>query len=76
MTNQIQKKIVRKKSNINPVAAVVTGLVIGAGAAVAGAIVLNDKNNRQKITTAVTDINDRVQGTMDKAEKKVKKILV
>lgn len=42
----------------------------------AGAIVLNDKNNRQKIATAATDVNDSVQKTMDKAEKKVKKILV
>jgi len=76
MTNQIQKKQVHKKSNINPVAAAVTGLIVGAGAAVAGAIVLNDKNNRQKITTAVVDANNHVQETMDKAEKKVKKILV
>jgi len=76
MTNQEQKKQIKKKSGINPVAAAVTGLIVGAGATIAGAIALNDKNNRKKITTAVTDTNDRVQKTMDKAEKKVKKILV
>ena len=75
MTNQVQKKQVNKNSGINPVAAAVTGLIVGAGAAVAGAIVLNDKNNREKITTAVTDVNNHVQETMDKAEKKVKKVL-
>ncbi len=76
MTNQIQKKEVDKKSGINPVAAAVTGLIVGAGAVVAGAIVLNDKNNREKIAIAVTDVNNNVKKTMDKAEKKVKKILV
>lgn len=76
MTNQIQKKEVDKKSGINPVAAAVTGLIVGAGAVVAGAIVLNDKNNREKISTAVTDVNNNVKKKMDKAEKKVKKILV
>jgi len=76
MTKQIQKKKINKKSGVNPVAAAFTGLIIGAGAAVAGAIVLNDKNNREKIATAVTDVNNNVKKTMDKAEKKVKKILV
>lgn len=75
MTTQIQKKQDKKKSNVKSVVTAVTGVIVGASAAVAGAIVLNNKNNRDKITTAVTKANDHTKKTMDKAEKKVKKIL-
>lgn len=66
MTNQTQKK---------QIAAAVTGVIVGAGAVVAGAIALNDKKNRDKIATAVTNVNDQAQEKMDKAENKVKKVL-
>lgn len=75
MTTQIQKKQDKKKSNVKSVVTAVTGVIVGASAAVAGAIVLKNKKNRDKITTAVTKANDHTKKTMDKAEKKVKKIL-
>jgi hypothetical protein len=42
MTNQNQ-------GGINPVAAAVAGAVVGAGVGIAGAVVLGDKKNREKI---------------------------
>ena len=38
-----------KEKNINPVAAIATGVVIGAGVAAAGAALLQDKKNREKV---------------------------
>lgn len=75
MTTQIQKKQDKKKSNVKSVVTAVSGVIVGASAAVAGAIVLKNKKNRDKITTAVTKANDHTKKTMDKAENKVKKIL-
>ncbi|KKP28563.1 MAG: hypothetical protein UR15_C0025G0012 [Parcubacteria group bacterium GW2011_GWA2_31_28] len=55
MLNNIHKE--RKKS-INPIAAGVTGAVIGAGAAVAGAVILKDKKNRENIKKVLNKVKD------------------
>ena len=75
MITQIEKKENTKKSNTKAIVTAVTGVIVGAGAAVAGAIVLNKKKNRDKITTAVSTANNHTKEKMDKVEKKVKKIL-
>ena len=38
-----------KKKEFNPVVAAVAGVVVGAGVAVAGAVALSDKKNREKV---------------------------
>ena len=75
MTNQILKKGQGTNGINSVIAAAVTGVIIGAGAAVAGAVALNDQKNRDKISTAVTNANDHAQEKMNEAEKNVKKVL-
>lgn len=61
MTNQIQKKQTLEKGGINPIAAAVAGMVIGAGAAVAGAVVLSDEKNRKNIKKAMTNVKNKAE---------------
>ncbi len=67
MTNQ-------NKGGINPVAAAVAGAVVGAGVAVAGAAVLSNKKNREKIGKALNNVRnqavDYVEGMKKQAEDK------
>jgi len=78
-----QKIPVEKKKGINPVAAAVTGAVVGAGLVVAGAAALSDKKNRDKAkqvlgnvkdkaTTYMKDMKKEARDKKDKAEKKLK----
>jgi uncharacterized membrane-anchored protein YhcB (DUF1043 family) len=60
-----------KKSGINPVAAAVTGAVIGAGAVVAGAIAMKDKNNQEKVEKVVNDTKEK----FDQFRGKVKEVV-
>lgn len=76
MTDKVLKKSETQKMNINPIAAAVAGVVVGAGVAVAGVVAFNDKNNRDKVSSAVTKANDLTQKKMDQAEVKVKKALI
>lgn len=74
MTGKVQKKE-EVRGGVNPVMAAVTGLVVGAGAAVAGAIAFNDKKNRDKVAKVLSDTNDKAQEKMDEAEDKMKEVL-
>lgn len=59
-----------KQTNSNSLAAVATGIVIGAGVAAAGAVILNDKKNREKVKNAVKDVKKQVSGYIEDAQKK------
>lgn len=69
MTNSNQNK----KGGVNPVFAAVTGAVVGAGAAVAGAFVLKDKKNRDKVKKVLTNVKDQAVGYMEKVGEEAKK---
>jgi hypothetical protein len=58
-----------KEKNINPVAAIATGVVIGAGAALAGAAVLSDKKNQEKIKKVIKDVKKQVIGYAEDTQK-------
>jgi uncharacterized membrane protein YgaE (UPF0421/DUF939 family) len=75
MTNQNQKKQDKRKGSVNSVVAGVTGAVIGAGIAVAGAaVVLNDKKNREKVKKVLTNVKkqaiDYMEGVQKQAQDK------
>lgn len=72
MTNPNQKKQDEKKGGINPVTVAITGAVIGAGVAVAGAVILKDKKNREKVKQAFTNVKDQAVGYMEDMQKEVK----
>jgi uncharacterized protein HemX len=67
MTFKIQQK--QKKSN--PLAAVAAGVVIGAGAAVAGAAILKDKNKREKIKKVANQMKVHVDNLQKVAKDKL-----
>lgn len=76
MTNQTKAK--KTNGELNPVVAAVAGAVIGAGVAVAGAVVLGDEERREKIKNAMTDAKDQAVGYMqdmhDLAEEKKREV--
>lgn len=62
---------------VNPVVAAVAGAVVGAGIAVAG-VVLSDEKNREKVIKAATTVKDNVTNYVEKTQKQIeaeKKIL-
>jgi hypothetical protein len=61
-----------KKRGISPVAAAVTGAVVGAGLAVAGAMVLKDEKNRKKAKKVLSDVKDQAAGYAEEIQKKMK----
>lgn len=63
-----------QKSGINPVAAAVTGALIGAGAIVAGAIVMNDKSNQRKVKKVVSDAKEKIKGYKDEIKDKSQEV--
>ena len=70
MTNQNQKKQDKRKGSVNSVVAGVTGAVIGAGIAVAGAaVVLNDKKNREKVKKVLTNVKKQAISYMEGVQK-------
>jgi hypothetical protein len=65
------------KVGLNPVVVAVAGAVVGAGIAVAG-VVLSDEKNREKVVKAATTIKDDVTQFVEKTQKQIdteKKIL-
>lgn len=58
-----------KEKNINPVAAVATGIVIGAGAAIAGAAILRDKKNQTKVKKVLKEVKSQVAGYVEDSQK-------
>ncbi len=66
MTNQNHKKK-EEMGGVNSVVAAVTGVVVGAGVAVAG-VVLNDEKNRDKIKEVLTNVKDQAVGYMENVQ--------
>lgn len=58
-----------KKGGINPVVAAVTGVVIGATAAIAGAVVLSDEKNRKKVAHSFDNVKSQAMGMGKDAKK-------
>ena len=72
MTNQINKKQIVKKSGFNPMTVAVTGAIVGAGVAIAGAIALNDETNRKKVKQVLTDARGQAVDYVKKIQKEIK----
>lgn len=58
-----------KKGGVNPVGAVIAGAVVGVGVAVAGAVALSDKHNRDKVKKALDNVKDQAIGYMEDIKK-------
>lgn len=63
MTNQ------NNQGGINPVAAAVAGAVVGAGVGVAGAVVLGNKKNREKISKVLNNVKDQAVDYVENMQK-------
>ena len=67
----------QKNAGVNPVAVAVAGAVVGAGIAVAG-VLLSDEKNREKIAHVATTVKNDVTEYVEKTQKQIeaeKKIL-
>ena len=56
--------------SVNPLVAAVTGAVVGAGMAVAGAVAMSDKNNQATVKAVVKDIKNKVNDVKNNVEAK------
>jgi hypothetical protein len=56
--------------SVNPLVAAVTGAVVGAGMAVAGAVVMSDKKNQDKVKSVAKDVQNKVDDLKKKVEDK------
>lgn len=65
MKNQNDEK------TINPAAALATGVVIGAGAAIAGAVMLKDKKNQAKMKKAMNNVKNQFSDHIEQLQKTV-----
>lgn len=68
MTYNNQKKQNEGKNGINPVVAAVAGAVVGAGIAVAG-VALADEKNREKVKEVVTKAKNQTIGYVEDMQK-------
>jgi hypothetical protein len=68
LIDQNKKRQDNGKGDVNPVAAAVTGAVFGA-AAVAGAVALKDKKNREKVKKVLINIKDHATRQMKDMQK-------
>lgn len=64
----------QNQGGINPVAAAVAGAVVGAGIGVAGAVIMGNKKNREKISKVLNNAKDQainyVEGVQKQAQDK------
>lgn len=67
MTNSKQKK----KGKFSLIAGI-TGAIVGAGAAIAGALALKDKKNRNKVKKVLTNAKNQAENYVKKIKKGVK----
>ena len=68
--------LIQKKGNgLNKVGALMTGAIVGAGVAVAGAAILKDEKNREKVLGYIGGIKKKIEvkKTESKATKKLRK---
>jgi outer membrane murein-binding lipoprotein Lpp len=69
MTNQ--KKQNEHKGGMGSMVAAMTGAVVGAGIAIAGAVALKDEKNVQKIKEIMTNVKDQAVGHIEDIKKNV-----
>ncbi len=65
----------KKKNGVNPLLAAVTGVVVGAGAAVVGVVTLKDNKNLKSVTGVVSNLvskSGELSGLIKKDVKKSK----
>ena len=62
-----------KKNDVNPIIVGVTGAVIGAGIALAGAAILKDEKNRDKAKKVLENIKNSAKGYIKDLENEVQK---
>jgi len=60
-----------KKRGVSPVATAVAGMVVGAGIAVAGAIVLSNENNQKKMKGVYNKTKNKIVDYVDNVNAKV-----
>jgi uncharacterized membrane-anchored protein YhcB (DUF1043 family) len=63
----------QKTGGVNPIAAAVAGVVVGAGAVLAGAVAMTDKNNQAKVKEIVTNVKNDADKKRDEIEKDLAK---
>lgn len=66
MINKIKKG---KTTHVRPVVAAVTGAVIGAGVAIAGAAVMKDEKNREKAKKALNSVKGKAAEYIEDLQK-------
>lgn len=71
MNNQKNDKQNEEKKGINPVVVAFTGAAVGAGLAIAGAALSDDKN-REKIANAAHAVKDNVTNYIKEKQKQIK----
>ncbi len=64
-------KINEEQNAISPLAAAVTGVVVGASVAVAGVVALKDGKNRDKVKKVLTNVKNQVSGHMEEVQEDV-----
>lgn len=72
MKDSDQKKQDERRNGLNQVAAAVTGAIVGAGVAVAGAVIMSDKKNREKVKKVLNNAKNQAIGYMEDIQKQVK----
>ncbi len=71
MTTNKDSKVIVKKSGVDPIVAAVTGVVIAAGAVVAGALAMNDKKNRDAVNEKIDEVKDGAKKYVTEIKKTV-----
>ena len=62
----------QKKGRVNPVAVGIAGAVVGAGVGVAGALVMQDKENRKKVKKVWKNVKESAVGYVKDMQKGIK----
>lgn len=71
MKDQKMSKQDKVKDEVNPMIVAIAGAVAGAGIAVAG-VVLSDEKNRKKIVEAANTVKNNVTHFVEKTQKQIK----
>lgn len=58
-----------KKGGFNPVVAAATGAIVGAGVAIAGAVAMKDKKNREKVKEVFNEAKQKISDVTKGGEK-------
>lgn len=66
-----QKNQDSTKDGINPIVAAVTGAVVGAGIAIAGAIALKDEDTRDQVKEVFANAKDQAMGYVEDVKNQV-----